>query len=293
MTIVISLIGFCSIILLWILINDSHRFEISRYTYEHASILQEKRAIILSDLHNKQYGRENSLLLETIEKEQPDFILIAGDMITAKPRYSMEKTLRFLKSLAQEYPVYYGLGNHEQRLKLYPQKYGDMGKRLFTALDECKVKVLENAFEEVSDAGLHIYGLELDSKYYKRRDVPKMEKEYLSGVLGERKSDKCSVLLAHNPDYFTNYAEWGADLVLSGHIHGGLVRVPILNKGVLSPSVRFFPKYDGGLFREKNSTMILSRGLGTHTLPIRLFNPGELIVLDLKPGIRKGNKDGD
>lgn len=293
MTIVISLIGFFCIFLLWIWIYDSHRFEISRYTYEHTSILQEKRAVILSDLHNKQYGRENSVLLETIEKEQPDFILIVGDMITAKPGYSMEKTLKFLKKLAQEYPVYYGLGNHEQRLKLYPGKYVNMEKRLFTALEECRVKVLENDYQEVDDSGLLIYGLELDSVYYKRRGVPRMEKEYLPGVLGDRKPDKCSVLLAHNPDYFPAYAEWGADLVLSGHVHGGLVRVPILNKGVLSPSVRFFPKYDGGLFREKNSTMILSRGLGMHTLPIRLFNPGDLIVLDLKPGIRKGTKDGD
>ena len=275
------------------MLYDSHRFEISRYTFEHTSILQRKRAVILSDLHNKQYGRDNTLLLEAIENEKPDFILIAGDMITAKPGYSMEKTLTFLKKLAQRYPVYYGLGNHEQRVKLYTDKYGEMEKLLFSALEEYQVTVLENAHQEVADAGVLIYGLELDPVFYKRRCVPRMEKEYLTGVLGERKPDRCCVLLAHNPDYFPEYARWGADLVISGHIHGGLVRVPIIKKGVISPSVRLFPKYDGGIFREESSTMILSRGLGMHTLPIRMFNPGELIVLDLQPGISKGNKDGN
>ena len=72
------------------------------------------------------------------------------------------------------------------------------------------------------------------------------------------------------------------DLVLSGHVHGGIMRLPFLG-GVISPTLRLFPRYDGGLFREDGSTMILGRGLGSHTIPIRIFNPGELIVVDLEP----------
>ena len=98
-------------------------------------------------------------------------------------------------------------------------------------------------------------------------------------TLGEPCAEKYTVLLAHNPDFFPVYAEWGADLVLSGHVHGGMVRIPGW-KGVVSPNIRFFPKYDGGKFEEGKSTMILSRGLGMHTIPVRLFNPGELIVID-------------
>lgn len=89
-------------------------------------------------------------------------------------------------------------------------------------------------------------------------------------------------MIAHNPEYFPAYAEWGADLVLSGHVHGGLMRLPFLG-GVIAPSMKLFPKYDGGVFEEHGSTMILSRGLGTHTLPIRIFNPGELVVIRLTP----------
>ena len=82
--------------------------------------------------------------------------------------------------------------------------------------------------------------------------------------------------------YFPAYAEWGADLVLSGHVHGGIMRLPLLG-GVISPTLRLFPRYDGGLFQEGGSTMILGRGLGSHTIPIRIFNPGELVVVELEP----------
>ena len=109
-----------------------------------------------------------------------------------------------------------------------------------------------------------------------------MEKEYLEETLGPASKEKYQILLAHNPDYFENYAQWGADLVLSGHVHGGIMRLPLLG-GVISPTLLLFPKYDGGLFKKGSSAMILSRGLGTHTLPIRIFNPGELILFTISP----------
>ena len=110
-----------------------------------------------------------------------------------------------------------------------------------------------------------------------------MEENYLTEILGRRPEGLYTVLLAHNPDYFPRYAGWGADLTLSGHVHGGVARVPFWGKGVISPGYRLFPKYDGGIFREGQAVMVLSRGLGMHTIPIRLFNPGELWVIDLKP----------
>ena len=100
-------------------------------------------------------------------------------------------------------------------------------------------------------------------------------------ILGEADEDYFNILLAHNPQYFKEYAGWGADLTLAGHIHGGLVRLPLLG-GVVSPMVSFFPKYDGGTFFENGKEMILSRGLGTHTIPIRMFNPGELNIITIK-----------
>lgn len=110
-----------------------------------------------------------------------------------------------------------------------------------------------------------------------------METEYLNRVLGNPEKKCFNLLIAHNPDYFDAYADWGADLTVSGHVHGGLMRLPFLG-GVISPKLRLFPHYDGGRFEKDGKEMILSRGLGTHTLPIRIFNPGEMVVIRLRKG---------
>ena len=113
-----------------------------------------------------------------------------------------------------------------------------------------------------------------------------MKKEYLDELLPEQRTDCFQILLAHNPDYFPEYAAWGADLVLSGHLHGGVARLPLLG-GVVSPRLHFFPRYDGGKFTHGNSVMIVSRGLGMHTIPFRFNNPGELVEITIRK--RKNN----
>ena len=110
----------------------------------------------------------------------------------------------------------------------------------------------------------------------------KMEEGYLTNVVGKADSSKCNILIAHNPDYFPEYAKWGADFVLSGHVHGGIMRLPLLG-GVIAPSYRLFPKYDGGVYKENGAIMLLGRGMGSHTLPFRFFNPAQLYVVTLKP----------
>ena len=105
---------------------------------------------------------------------------------------------------------------------------------------------------------------------------------YLEKKLGRPDRSRFNILIAHNPSYFPAYAEFGADLVLSGHVHGGIARIPFLG-GVISPALRLFPKYDGGRYREGESVMILGRGLGTHTIPVRFLNPGELVEVIVNP----------
>ena len=102
----------------------------------------------------------------------------------------------------------------------------------------------------------------------------------MRSILGRCDTETYTILLAHNPDYFPQYGAWGADLVCSGHVHGGVARVPFWGKGMISPSLRLFPQYDGGVFSEGKSTMLLSRGLGMHTIPFRLFNPAELLLVE-------------
>lgn len=277
--ILITIVGIILIILLWIMLYDSNRFIVVQHVICDARIRKEFRAVVLADLHDKQFGRDNERLLEAIREQKPDMILIAGDIVTADKGMKLEKAISVLKRLAAEYPVYYANGNHEHRMKLYPKVYGDMAKQYEKALQEIGIDRLVNSHVELGEYGVSIYGSEIDRKFYKRFRITEMEETYLEGLLGVKETGKYGILLAHNPDYLPHYARWGADLVLSGHVHGGMVRIPGW-RGVVSPAVRLFPRYDGGMFREGKCTMILSRGLGMHTIPIRLFNPGELIVLD-------------
>jgi len=271
------------VILLWVMIFDSNRFVIVRHSLSDRRIKKPCRAVVLADLHNKCYGKNNEQLLAAVKDCKPDFILVAGDIPTAKKGKGLEIAISLMSELAKDYPVYYASGNHEHRMKLYPETYGDMGERYEEALREAGVHRLVNEHISLEENGIQIYGSEIDKSFYKRFGVQPMGADYMESILGKSGKGQYTVLIAHNPDYFPQYAAWGADLVLSGHIHGGIVRVPIWGKGVVSPNVRLFPKYDGGIFKEDKSAMLLSRGLGMHTIPVRLFNPGELLVVDFEP----------
>lgn len=281
--ILITILAVMIVILLWVMIYDTNRFVVVRHTLAAPAIKRNCRAVVLADLHNKVYGRDNELLLDAIRAEHPDMILVAGDMLTARPGRSFDAVLHVLRELRRDYPVYYGNGNHEHRLKLYPGVYGGMAEEYGKALSEIGVDPLVNSRVALPEMGITIYGLELDKFYYKRFRVQKMEARYLEETLGKPDRDAYNVLLAHNPDYFPQYAGWGADLTLSGHVHGGVARVPFWGKGAVSPNIRLFPHYDGGRFEENGRVMLLSRGLGSHTIPFRLFNPGELLVVDFHP----------
>ncbi len=269
-----------ALVLIWIMIYDSNRFVVREHVFHDARIRQNVRAVVLADLHNKKYGRDNARLLEAIRAAKPDMILVAGDLLTAKPGAPLSTALQLLEELAKDYPVYYGNGNHEQRLGLYPDTYKDMAKRYAEGLERLGIRPLVNAHVQLADWGITVYGAQIDKRYYRRLHGQVMEESYLERILGKVDKSSFNILLAHNPDYFPRYAGWGADLVLSGHLHGGIVRVPFWGKGVASPHISLFPRYDGGRFDEDGSVMLVSRGLGMHTIPIRLFNPGELLVLD-------------
>ncbi len=265
---------------IWVILYDTHHFVVRKHSFSSPKIKKNLRMVMMSDLHNYQYGRENKALFDAVEQANPDIIVIAGDMITAKTKEKFDKTLDMLKKLNEKYPVYYAYGNHEQKISLYKDRYGDMGERFDAALKETRVRILRNAHVELPDTGVVINGLELEHEYFQRFHTKPMADDYLQKLMGAPNEEKYQVLLAHNPEYFKEYAAWGADLALSGHIHGGIVRLPFLG-GVISPAIRFFPKYDGGLFEEYEATMVLGRGLGTHSPKVRMFNPAELLVIDL------------
>lgn len=272
------------IILLWVILYDTHRFIVVHYSFSSKKVRARTRLVMMSDLHNYQYGKDNIQLINAIEKEKPDIIVLAGDMITADHKEKFSSTMDFLKKLKEKYPIYYAYGNHEEKICLYKQRYEYMGDVFLKELKKMGIEPFYNAHAVLADRGIALYGLSIEHDYYQRFATKPMPDHYLESLIGKADEDHYDVLIAHNPEYFPEYAAWGSDLVLSGHIHGGMVRLPFLG-GVISPAIRLFPKYDGGLFQIEKTHMILGRGIGNHKPNIRVFNPAELIVVDLEPKI--------
>ncbi len=260
-------------------------FKVTRYRMrtetETRSLEQPFSAVFLSDLHNVSYGENNSRLLQEIRNENPELILIAGDMLTAGIEPQMDAAVALMDELTKRYQVYYANGNHEQRIKENTDRYGDRYERYSNAIKSLGVHLLENSSErvEINRGSFCIWGLELGRHFFRRGRSSVLMPAQIEELLGKPDEQCFNILLAHHPAYFDAYASWGADLTLSGHLHGGIVRLPFLG-GVFSPQVQLFPKYDRGLYTANGKKLIVSAGLGNHTINLRINNPPELIVID-------------
>lgn len=253
------------------------------------------RFVCITDLHNNSFGKGNKKLLKKIHALKPEAILIAGDMITAREPKKGKVAIDLLKELANHYAVYYSPGNHEYKWELWEAKNKvTEGLACFSVyrvmLKDAGIMYLDNdsVILKKKDQTLQITGLNLPLEYYHKGGKPAafLKKDMLD-LVGTSNAEGYQILLAHMPVYFETYASWGADFVLSGHVHGGIMRLPFLG-GVISPQYELFPKYDSGVFSYESSIMLLSRGLGVHTIPIRIFNRPELICVELKKkGIKK------
>lgn len=241
------------------------------------------RFVMLSDLHNYDFDQGNQKLLKQMDALKPDAVMIAGDMIDASPGADMTVALQFIQDICDRWPVYFGNGNHEQRIRLYPETYGNMYEKWSSGIQHKNLHLLCNTHTTLERNGsrINIYGLEMDRVYYKRFKKTEMSDRYLDETLGKCSSDGYHILIAHNPLYFKKYAGWGADLVLSGHVHGGVVILPFFG-GVISPQIQLFPQYYAGEYTLGESHMILSRGLHMHSIPVRLFNMPEVSCITLR-----------
>lgn len=281
--VILACIGIAVIVCLAISVWDCNRFITVEYDVVSDKIKKPCRFVLLSDLHNKSYGIEHEKLIKKISDISPDAVLVAGDMLTASGGSSYQTALSLMRQLAAKYKIYYGMGNHEYWLKLYPEQYGTVYEDYEAGLEQAGINPLVNENTYLPEYNIAICGAQIDKCYYRKFMKHPMDERYLPKILGKPREDACQILIAHTPQYFEEYAAWGADVVVSGHVHGGIIRLPILG-GVLSPNLTLFPKYDGGRFQRGKSTLILSRGLSTHTIPVRVFNPGELVVVNIVKG---------
>ncbi len=269
------------VLLMIVGVVDGNRFVVVEEEFDLPKLKKGCRFVMISDLHNKVYGKNNEKVINAVKKADPDFVVIAGDQVTSHAKESIEPGVNLIKELSKCYRIYYALGNHETKLKMYPERFGDMYNKLVKEVTNPNVKLLVDESCILPEYSICLTGLELERTYFARFKKKEMEKGHIEKHIGKVQPQYCNVLIAHNPDYFEEYAAWGADFVLSGHVHGGIMRLPVLG-GVIAPSYKLFPKYDGGIFHEGKSTMLLGRGMGAHTLPFRFFNPAELHVVTLK-----------
>lgn len=241
------------------------------------------KIVAVSDLHCKVIGNDNDVLINRIKSLKPDIILCAGDMITDNAKH-MDVAIRLFEKLSKEFDIYYSCGNHELKLDINPITHS-LYRKYIKHLCSLGINYLNNKSAYIVRSGkkLRIAGLNIQKKYYKKLCINKvvMPKGYIKSLVGEAKEDEFNILLAHNPEYFKVYAGWGSDIVISGHIHGGMVVLPYIG-GVVSPSFRLFPHYDFGEFYEDKAAMYLCRGLGSHTIPLRIFNPPEIMCITLR-----------
>ncbi len=239
--------------------------------------------VMLSDLHETVHGKDNEEIMSMIDDIGPDAVFFAGDMITGGDGHALDyrSTLSLIGRIADKYPVYYGIGNHEEKLKRPPFRNIENWNYYTSELSKIGVHILVNEERYIEEAGIRVYGLDLDNKYYRKlKDMP-VPDSYLCDIFGEVSGEDYSILIAHLPDHFETYAAWGPDLVLSGHVHGGIIRLPFFG-GVISPQLKLFPKYDSGLFRKGRTTMIISRGAGSHTIPLRINNRAEIVHIKIR-----------
>ena len=229
------------------------------------------RLVVLGDLHSTRFGEGNQTLLETVRAQEPEYIFLVGDLLDAFreiPEGYAEETAAGLSSIA---PTYYVTGNHEWAAGGVPE--------LKKTLENQGVTVLSNQFVTLERNGdaIVLAGID-DPNGYADQKTPEEVAEEVRAAF----ADPFWILLAHRNNYFEDaYCRLGADLVISGHGHGGLVRLPFTD-GLVSVERTFFPSYTAGFYQAGGADLFVSRGLGNSGRTFRLFNRPQVAVLTLK-----------
>lgn len=260
------------------------KFQVTSYQICSPKLEKPAVAAVIADLHGFSYGKGNQRLLAQIRGIKPQIILIAGDMLVSKYEQTYQTALETLAELVTIAPVYYSYGNHESRLRDPERVNHFLFQKYMEQVQNLGVNVLETESREISfgENQVMLSGLELELDYYEKGRLVPMEDSYMKEHLPDFRKGMFHILLAHNPAYAKNYAEWGADVTFCGHNHGGLIRIPGIGS-IISPQFMLFPKYDAGDISFEDKHVIVSRGLGTHTFHVRIFNRAELLEVKFLP----------
>jgi predicted MPP superfamily phosphohydrolase len=264
--IIVTITGILFILfLLW----QNNAIVVTEYLYQTSKISSHFdgfKIAQVSDLHNKEFGKNQRQLIDKLRKANPDIIVLTGDQIDSK-KTKIDIVYVFVQEALKIAPVYYISGNHEAWLSTKDWN------NLMGGLMPLGAIPMDNRVMEITksdELGFYLLGLS-DSH---------LSDHTLTNQNSDLPGDRLQILLAHEPQYLENYSLGVVDLVLSGHAHGGQFRIPGLG-GLVAPGQGFFPKYTSGPYQANKTTMIVSRGLGNSIIPIRIFNRPQVIIVKL------------
>ena len=267
------------------------RLMVRKYSIEAEEIETPIRVALVTDLHSCYYGENQSDLIDAIDVENPDVILLGGDIFDDVKEDT--NTELFLAGIADKYPCYYVTGNHE----CWGGKYRFDNQ--MAILEKYSIPVLSGETQTLTVNGeaIRLCGVDDPDVYMVKTDLETDPERYiqaqtnkedtfintLAALSDEADENVFTILLSHRPEYCKTYMKYTFDLVLCGHAHGGQWRIPGILNGLYVPHQGIFPKYAGGRYDSEDMTMIISRGLAKETTRIpRIFNRPELVVIDVK-----------
>ncbi len=233
-------------------------FEITHLTVCSSKIIKPITIAQVSDLHNRRYGDGQTQLLQAIRAEKADMIACTGDLFNRHDPSEYQNTFAFIRAIAGEIPTYVVEGNHEAAL-------GKTGEQFLLTLSQMGAIVLRNAAQPF--CGIRVIGLE--------------QRPTREALLEWIRPNSFNLVLSHRPELFDLYESCHADLVLSGHAHGGQIRIGKI--ALLAPQQGVFPKYTSGLYEKDGTRMFVSKGLGDTVWVPRINNPHELNIIRLLP----------
>ena len=266
--------------LLW----SNYHISVSRYTLSSPKIAAPIRVVFLSDLHGREFGTDNKRLLKKLAAQEPDLIGLVGDIFNQDADAAeIDAMCGFIHACTEIAPTWFGLGNHEAKY-LETDAAG-----LLDRIRATGATLVDNSYVDLELKGSSIrvggYMGFFGQPHMMTHDPEQiaLEREFFGDF---KTTERFKLLLNHIP---TGWLDWeyinkdSVDLVLSGHYHGGVVRIPLLEQGLYAPYVGKFPPYTKGMFVGTKAVCILTTGLaGSYGIP-RFFNPPEICVAELAP----------
>ena len=269
------LLGFAVLLYYYI---TSKELTVTCYTLQ-APVSQPIRIVQLTDLHNAQFGEGNCELTARVAQQNPDLIVMTGDMLNREEE-SLEIVTDLISDLAEIAPVYYGYGNHETDWER------NWNCDLHEQLSDAGAVVLNNDFIDLDVKGTEIRLAGYMGYYWQPHmmthdeEQQKLERSFYKAF---QDTDRYKILLNHIP---TQWLDWNyidvchVNFVFCGHYHGGVIRIPFINRGVIAPYVGWFPPYTKGMYAGTEAVCVLSSGLGSEYAVPRINNPPEIVVVD-------------